>query len=206
MVGRPAPGSRRLWWCLAGVHLLAALLVIQQDALSQVRTGTTDSWIDDHSPKSALIRAAVLPGWGQIYNRQYYKLPFVYGALGGLAYLVTDLNSDYLLYRRAFQFKAFDELTPDGGENPRQDLKPHYDQLVARLGVGELPSSVIRSNRDTIRRNRDLTILATTLVYAFSIFDAFVSAHLLDFDIGEDLSLAAGVGAGGPGARIKLNL
>jgi hypothetical protein len=35
----------------------------------------------DHSPRGALWRAAAAPGWGQLYNRQYYKIPFVYAGL-----------------------------------------------------------------------------------------------------------------------------
>lgn len=149
--------------------------------------------VDDrpgHSPSGALWRAAVAPGWGQVYNRQYLKLPFLYAAIGGLVYLVVDINDEYLLYRRAFLYKSFQELVDTGqlAENPNLDLKPFYDELAGQFG--EIPSDPIRNRRDNLRRNRDLSVVGIGLVYGLSILDAYISAHLLDFDIGEDLTLS----------------
>ena len=148
-----------------------------------------DSTAELPSPRGALWRAAAIPGWGQAYNRQYGKLPFVYGAIGGLAATVVILNERYLLYRRAYQFKAFEEITEDGEVNPRQSLEPEYERLLARRGVSSLSAATIRPTRDALRRNRDLAILGTGLVYGLTILDAYVSAHLMDFDISDDLAL-----------------
>src|SRR4051812_26750003 len=35
-----------------------------------------------YNPNKAVIRSAIIPGWGQITNKKYWKLPLVYGALG----------------------------------------------------------------------------------------------------------------------------
>ncbi|MBT8399254.1 MAG: hypothetical protein KJO98_02160 [Rhodothermia bacterium] len=157
-----------------------------------------------HSPSGALWRAAVLPGWGQVYNRQYLKLPFLYAAIGGLAYLVVDLNDEYLLYRRAFLYKSFQELVDRGqlSENPNQDLKSYYDELAGQFG--EITSDPIRDRRDNLRRNRDLSVVGIGLVYGLSILDAYISAHLLDFDIGEDLTFSVFPSLDGPRTSLSV--
>lgn len=142
------------------------------------------------TPRGALWRAAVLPGWGQVYNRQYVKLPFVYAALGGLTATIVVLNDRYLLYRHAYQFKAYEEITEDGETNPRADFESDYEKLLERRGVSELPSVSIRPTRDALRRNRDLAIIGTGLVFGLTVLDAYVSAHLMDFDISDDLTVS----------------
>ncbi|QXD14085.1 hypothetical protein GQ464_011510 [Rhodocaloribacter litoris] len=149
----------------------------------------TSATPESHSPRGALWRAAVLPGWGQIYNRQYYKLPIVYGGLGFLTWTALNLHDEYILYRQAFQYKAFQELVESGqlDENPRAEFEDAYNRLAARFGP--ISSAPLRARRDNLRRNRDLTILALGLAYGLQILDAYVSAHLFDFDVGEDLTL-----------------
>ena len=39
-----------------------------------------------YKPRTAIIRSAIIPGWGQITNKKYWKLPLVYGALGTTTY------------------------------------------------------------------------------------------------------------------------
>jgi len=123
-----------------------------------------------HSPKLAGTLSAVIPGAGQLYNAKYWKLPLVYGALGGIAYLVTDNNRIYKNYRDVIRFRT--------GNNPDGiDLYPDYstEQLVLL--------------QDQARRNRDLFIIGGTLVYMLQIVDAIVDAHLKTFDVSDDLSV-----------------
>ena len=149
------------------------------------------SFLETHSPKGALWRAAALPGWGQVYNRQYYKVPVVYLALGGMIALAVNLNRDYRFYRCAFQFKAFQELVDRGSldQNPRAACEEEYRTLETRVGRS-VSSNVLEAQRDRLRRNRDLSFVGIGLVYGLSVLDAFVSAHLLDFDVGEDLTVS----------------
>jgi len=150
-----------------------------------------------HSPNGALWRGAVAPGWGQIYNKQYIKLPFIYGGLGFLAYRAITRNSDYQLYREAYQYKAWQELVDSGDEdtNPKIGFKSSYDEIAAEFG--EISSRPLQSQRNIFRRSRDLSFVGIGLVYGLAMLDAFVSAHLLDFDVGEDLSFQAAPAPGG---------
>ncbi|MEN9703579.1 MAG: hypothetical protein RLZZ209_1007, partial [Bacteroidota bacterium] len=35
-------------------------------------------------PRQATLKSLMIPGWGQLYNRQYWKLPLVAGAFVSL--------------------------------------------------------------------------------------------------------------------------
>ncbi len=154
------------------------------------RAQAPDSVLLRHPPGGALWRAAVLPGWGQVYNRQYYKLPFVYLGLGLLTYSVVNTHRDYVRYRNAFQYRAFQDLVESGAreDNPRAAFEADYNRLVAKFGP--ISAAPIRAKRDVLRRNRDLTVLGIGLVYGLQMLDAYVSAHLFDFDVDEDLTVA----------------
>jgi len=153
------------------------------------------------TPHGALWRSAVAPGWGQIYNKQYIKLPFVYGAIGGLVYSAVTADKDYQLYRRAFQYKAYQERVDAGtiSSNPKASYKSSYDQLAAKFGT--ISSRPLDTQRNIFRRSRDLSIIGVGLVYGLAMLDAFVSAHLLDFDVGENLSFEVTPQLGG--VRLK---
>lgn len=146
-----------------------------------------------HSPRGALLRAAAAPGWGQIYNGQYLKLPFVYGGLGGAGYLTVLLTDEYVLYRRAARFAQ--------GVSTSGRSEEAYQTLLARFGVESIQASTLVAQRDNLRRNRDLSVLGVGLVYALTVLDAYVSAHLMDFDVGEDLTVGFAPVPGGVRAR-----
>lgn len=151
----------------------------------------------ERTPKGALWRSAVVPGWGQIYNKQYIKLPFVYGAIGGLLYSAVTANQDYQLYRRAFQYKAYQESVDNGSltTNPKASYQSSYDEVAAQFGT--ISSRPLEAQRNIFRRSRDLSFIGVGLVYSLAMLDAFVSAHLLDFDVGENLSFEVAPAPGG---------
>lgn len=136
----------------------------------------------EHSAQGALWRAAALPGWGQFYNRQYYKIPFVYGGLAALGFLVQRSQGRYQLFRRAHLYRRAQEI--EGVSYPQ--YREQYERVEEFVGGRE---QELRDQRDKYRRRRNLTILGTGLFYALSVLDAYVSAHLLSFDVGEDLSI-----------------
>ena len=155
-----------------------------------------------HSPAGALRRAA-LPGWGQIYNRQYYKLPFVYLGLGGLVGTAVYAARQYRLHAHAYWF-AEPQLR-DENDAPQY---PQYEEDYARLlRQWDLPPDTelteeeararrtrlapqIKQQRYFFLRNRDLLIIGSGLYYALTVLDAYVSAHLLAFDVSDDLTMS----------------
>ena len=148
---------------------------------------TEKGFSPDHSPRGALWRSLAVPGWGQLYNRQYLKLPFVYAgfaALGARSYLS---HQEYLLYKRAHLFGRGGELADEGEPNPFAQYESQFNEAVDRLGGERLQA--MRNQRDQYRRQRDLSILGVGLFYVLTVMDAYVSAHLLTFDVGEELTL-----------------
>ncbi|MDO7847151.1 DUF5683 domain-containing protein [Hymenobacter sp. M29] len=127
-------------------------------------------------PGKAALLAAILPGAGQIYNRRYWKLPLVYGALGGV------VGAEVFYQMRFNEFvKAYKLVT----ENPKL-LRTDALGPQARLYN---TAEGIKSGVVFYRGNRDLFYLYCGLAYGLQVVDALVDAHLRDFDVSDDLSL-----------------
>ena len=157
--------------------------MIPVDSLSKVATpisdkNNVDSILKYHSPKKAAIRSAILPGLGQIYNKKYWKLPIVYGALG-ISGSVFVYNLKW--YRRTrFAYKAKDEAM----HNPPDST--NYWKIHPTLI--NLDMNAIRSYRDEFRRNVDYSALFFIVLWGLNVVDATVDAHLKSFDVSPDLS------------------
>jgi hypothetical protein len=126
------------------------------------------------TPRQAAIRSAALPGLGQIYNRKYWKLPLVYGAIGTTTgVLIFNINT-YRKLRTAFQLISDSDPTNDS----------QIDPDFANLSPG-----AIRSFRNSFRQNVDYSVLFLLLFWGLNVMDATVDAHLKTFDVNDDLSL-----------------
>jgi len=130
------------------------------------------------NPNTALWLAMALPGAGQIYNRKYWKLPIVYGLGVGVGYAIAYTNRNYQDYRNAYQ--SYNSSQPDPSL-----YKPMIPQGYPQSSY----SDYFKTQMDTYRRQRDLSIVAAVVVYALSVIDAFVDAQLSDFDVSPDLSI-----------------
>lgn len=130
---------------------------------------------DYPNPKKAAYLSLAFPGGGQIYNKRWWKLPLVYGALGGVVYAI-DYNQDvYRLLKTAYQQKLNDE--------------PITDPKALALGLDRLDPRSLRLFRDRYDKNTQLSYIGLVVVYALQSVEAFVDAHLKTFDVNEDLSL-----------------
>jgi len=149
-----------------------------------------------HSPDLALRRALLMPGSGQFYNRQPVKAAVVYGALGTFVGLVVLNEREYRHFQRVYRFAATPERFPQYAAEAET-----YSRLIQGGRIEPL-----RSARNLHRRNRDLSVLGFGLGYALSVLDAYVSAHLLDFELVEGLDFTPAFSRDGAGARITVAL
>lgn len=130
-------------------------------------TGPTYAGVDLKTPKKAMIRSIILPGLGQAYNKQYWKIPVVYAGFGALIY-AASYNADlYYTYRKAYREKI------DGLPSDYPNTTP----------------ATLRQARDNARKNMELSYIALVGVYGLNVLDAFVSAHLKTFEISDDIGL-----------------
>lgn len=135
------------------------------------------------SAKRAMWLAIVLPGAGQIYNRKYWKLPFVYGGFVGCAYAMRWNNQMFRDYSQAYM-----DIMDD---DPNTQSYNQFLHLGAKIDSSNLDryQRLFKNRKDKFRRWRDLSFFCLVGVYAISIIDAYVDASLSEFDISKDLSL-----------------
>lgn len=139
----------------------------------------------------AVWLGAIIPGAGQIYNGSYWKLPIVYGGLMGCGYAISLNQSRYNSYKTAYRDLYNDSqagtVTNDPSKSYNAILPEGYD--IDRLGGVSKYTSTLQNWQSNYRRYRDWSIVATIVVYALSLIDAYVDAQLFDFDISPDLTL-----------------
>jgi hypothetical protein len=138
--------------------------------------------IKKHSPRTAAIRSAILPGLGQIYNKKYWKLPIVYGALGVSGGIFFYNLKNYKDTRFAYKVKY--NMRQPGATAADSAL---FNQIKANLQP--LSEESLRFYRDQFRRDIDYAALFFILLWGLNIVDATVDAHLKSFDVSPDLSL-----------------
>ncbi len=139
-----------------------------------------DSVLLNHSPRKAAIRSAIIPGWGQAYNKRYWKIPIVYAALGTTAGVFVYNIKTYRDLRFAYQAKYKASLPT--GQRDSTDYFKIKPELV------NLDAEFLRYNRNEFRRNVDYTVLIFILLWGLNVVDATVDAHLKTFDVSPDLS------------------
>ncbi|MEM6362076.1 MAG: DUF5683 domain-containing protein [Bacteroidota bacterium] len=124
------------------------------------------SYASQFVPRRASLKAAILPGLGQIYNKDYWKLPLVYGGFVALGLTVNYWSDLYNGYR----VDLFDLLENDLDTSPD--------------GLSE---EQLRSLIDDTRRERDFYMIMTGVFYLLQIAEAHISAHLKEFKLNPDL-------------------
>lgn len=140
---------------LVTVVLINIPLIAQQDTTAAADTinNSTNNFVMQKSPWGAVLRSAIIPGWGQIYNESYWKVPIVWGITGWLVYIWVDNNNLYKDNRNLFLQTGDDR----------------YKRF-----------------RDFYRDQRDQFAIYIVLTYLLNLVDAYVDAHLFDFNVDEN--------------------
>ena len=150
---------------------------LQSDEISSVKPATkkTDT-VAKYRPRKAIIRSAIIPGWGQVTNKKIWKVPVVYAAIGIPAYLFFRNLKQYKDSKNAYILATDNDPTNDYLiEEPYYSVKDQPDR--------------IRTFRNQVRQNVDYSALFFLVFWALNVADAAVDAHLKTFDVNDNLSL-----------------
>lgn len=129
-----------------------------------------------HTVRTAALHSAIIPGWGQAYNKKYWKIPLVYAALGTTGYLFVRNLNQYKDSKNAYILATDNDPT-----NDFRIKEPYYT-------VRTQPER-IRDFRNAVRQNMDYSILWFVIFWGLNVADAAVDAHLKTFDVSDNLSL-----------------
>lgn len=131
-----------------------------------------ENWLnrDYPDPKKAATLALILPGAGQLYNKRWWKVPFVYGAIVGMGLTIDYNQTRYRRLRDALELK--------------RDGEPHEF-----TGTTLDNERSLRTLRDQFDKNTQMSYVGMFLIYTLQAMEAFVDAHLKTFDVNDDLSL-----------------
>lgn len=152
------------------------------------------------TPRQAVRRSLLVPGWGQLTNGQTAKAPIAAGAVAGAVVYAVVRQVQYTRYRHAALYAGC-VSSPD--RDVCADVSGAEDEWRA---LGSPTFAQVSPVRDQRRGQRDVAVLLVGVAYALQALDAYVAAELADFDVSEDLSLHVAPGPGGPTVAARLRL
>ena len=136
------------------------------------KTFGIDSLLPKEVPKIAFVRSIIFPGWGQMTNKDYIKLPLIYGAAGVGGYFIVRNNQLYQKYKGyVVEMKAT-------GVKEREIN-----------GAGPYSITLITTAANQYRRYKQLSFVGLGLGWLLFAIEANVHAHLRTFDVSSDISL-----------------
>jgi len=115
----------------------------------------------------ATIYSILLPGLGQIYNGEAWKIPIYYGLMLGSVHFYLTNNKNYARYKWIHN----QATTEDSG----------YD--------GPINASTALYYRDVFRRYRDYSIVCIIGSYLLQVIDANVFSYMHDFELSDDIAM-----------------
>ena len=115
------------------------------------------------------VYSILLPGLGQIYNGELWKVPIYWGLMAGATHFFLENRMRYQRWRDMYNLINDPEV--DASE------KPPWSSETAKY------------YRDVYRRYRDYSVLAMAIAYVLQIIDANVFAYMQDFEVNDDISM-----------------
>ena len=158
------------------IRILTLCLLISTSGFSQSLT-TADSLglyeKEQKSPQGAMLRSALIPGWGQWYNEEYVKVPVMFGVFAGIGFVANWYHVKYDDYRSRYISSS---------------LRLQNDPLLESNTVFMREHKFNKTAREFYRDNRDVYLFYLVLAYFLNIVDAYVDAQLFGFDVDGPLS------------------
>ena len=118
-------------------------------------------------PGTATLYSILVPGLGQIYNHEYWKLPVYLGAIGFAVHYYSDCQKNYMRFRNIYL----------------QANDPDIEY------TGPITSEQALYYRNVYRRYRDYSVLAIAALYLLQVIDANVFAYMHNFEVDDDIAL-----------------
>jgi len=150
---------------------------------SDFKSTNNQQSLDPLRPAKAAFYAAALPGLGQAYNKDYWKLPVVYAALGTGVFFTINNDREFKRFRTAFKDRIagrVDEFTIVNEDGTTTEVFTNNGLIDAQ---------------DFFRRQKELAILITAGIYVLQILEANVDAHLSQYNVSDDLTFAPDIQA-----------
>ena len=127
--------------------------------------------VKEHNPTKALVLSAILQGAGQVYNRQAWKIPIIYAAIGGVAYYTYTNYTQMKLYKDEYLYRVAN------------------NDAALNADLASKPTSNVYNLYEAYDKTFQLSVIISVAVYGINMLDAYVFGHLFDFQINDDLSL-----------------
>jgi len=134
-------------------------------------------------PGKAALYSLILPGAGQVYNKKYWQVPIVWAGVGTAGGVMIDNVKTYGYYRDGYHESLRAEIE---GTVP---IIPDGLPKTVRQNLERGTSEQIKNIRDQYNRFRQISIFAFALTWIANSAQAYVGAHLKDFDVSDDLSI-----------------
>jgi hypothetical protein len=133
-----------------------------------------------HSPSLAVKRSAMIPGWGQLYNRDWWKVPLIYAGLGSLGYAIVNNQVMYKRYLAVYRLRNDLTLPPPPKGDPVRTLLDN---------TSTAPIASIENAVNGSQRNMQISVLSFAVVWGVQVVEAYIQAKFIhSYIMDRDLS------------------